>query len=122
MTLGERLRSIRKDRDYTLEYIADRAGISIPYLSDIERDKALPPLDTLERIAAAFGTNVNMVLSSVDAYNGAYKTSDTLARRNQIASLIGTLPIQHEYAASLIYLMDAAILANTMPDGKTRIK
>ena len=38
--LGERLRTVRKKRDMTLEEVSDATGISIPTLSRVERGDA----------------------------------------------------------------------------------
>lgn len=48
-TFGSKLRQVRVDRDLSMAAVAGACGISVPYLSDIERDRrAVPPwLDTL---------------------------------------------------------------------------
>ena len=56
--LGERLRSIRHRRRATLKAVADRAGISESFLSQIERDRAGASIATLQRIAGALGVSV----------------------------------------------------------------
>lgn len=68
MKLGERLRERRRQLRMTLKDVAEEAKISIPYLSDVERDKAQPPLDTLTRIASALETTTMALLDGVDGF------------------------------------------------------
>jgi transcriptional regulator with XRE-family HTH domain len=48
---GTRLRSIRKARDVSQERFAETLGISVDFLSLIERGINSPSFDTLEQIA-----------------------------------------------------------------------
>lgn len=54
-TLPQRIRAMRKARQWTLEQLADQTGLSVAYLSDIERGEANPSIETLEKLANAFG-------------------------------------------------------------------
>jgi len=56
--LGARLRSIRQRRRGTLRAVAERAGISESFLSQIERGRAGASIATLQRIAGALGVSV----------------------------------------------------------------
>ena len=53
MTLGERMRAVRKQRGYTLKEVAERAGFTASLISQIERDLVDPPFSTLKRIVGA---------------------------------------------------------------------
>jgi transcriptional regulator with XRE-family HTH domain len=53
--LGGRLRDVRRRRGLTLEEVASGAGITLGYLSQIERDVTVPTLPTLARVAAKLG-------------------------------------------------------------------
>ena len=55
MNLGERLRSIRKNRNYTLDKIHEKSNISRATLSDWENNKRKPTISTLEKWAQAVG-------------------------------------------------------------------
>jgi transcriptional regulator with XRE-family HTH domain len=56
--VGERLRAIRHLRRATLRTVAQRAGLSESFLSQIERGKASASIASLTRIAAALGVSV----------------------------------------------------------------
>jgi transcriptional regulator with XRE-family HTH domain len=56
--VGERLRDIRRLRRATLKTIADRAGVSESFLSQVERGRASASIASLRRIASALGVSV----------------------------------------------------------------
>jgi XRE family transcriptional regulator, regulator of sulfur utilization len=66
MTLHERLKEMRKARDFTLKELAARTGLSVSYLSDLERGRTTPPLPTLDTLAVALDITVLDLLTGVD--------------------------------------------------------
>lgn len=61
--MGHRIRSRRQKEQMTLQAVAAVAEISTGYLSLIERDKAVPTLTTLDRIARALGTGLEQFVA-----------------------------------------------------------
>ena len=55
---GKRLRSFRKNRDMSQERFAEALGISVDFLSLIERGINSPSFDTLERMAKSLRVQV----------------------------------------------------------------
>ena len=53
LAVGGQVRRWRLTRGLTLAAVAERSGLNVGYLSQIERDKASPSLDTLAALAAA---------------------------------------------------------------------
>lgn len=51
--LGEQVRKIRKKREITLKELAEKTGLSIGYISQIERNLTDPSLSTLRKLSAA---------------------------------------------------------------------
>jgi transcriptional regulator with XRE-family HTH domain len=68
MTLAERFRELRKERGWRLKDVAEVTGLSIPYLSDLERDRTNPSLETLRTLATAYGMTVHDLIGPVDFY------------------------------------------------------
>lgn len=66
MKLNERLREIRREHSVTLLQVAEITTLSVSYLSDLERGRAKPSLDTLERLAAYYEISIVDLLSGVD--------------------------------------------------------
>ena len=60
--LGSRVRARRQRRGWTLKDLAHHTGLSVPYLSDIERGNTNPTLETLTTLAAALEATVTDLL------------------------------------------------------------
>lgn len=65
LLLGAAVRGRRKAARMQLAELAERAGITKTYLSEIERGTKLASLPTLAAIASAFGTTVSELLDGV---------------------------------------------------------
>lgn len=55
---GERLRSLRQARSLTQRELANRAEVTVTYISRLEAGGASPGIDLLERLAQALGAGV----------------------------------------------------------------
>ena len=56
--LGARVRALRRERGLTLKGLGRLAGLSHPFLSQVERGLARPSVASVERIAAALDVSV----------------------------------------------------------------
>lgn len=65
-TFGDRLRWLRWERDLTLADLSSATGLSISYLSDMERGRTLPTLATLYKLAAAYDMTASDLLRGVE--------------------------------------------------------
>lgn len=69
VSLGAEIRRRRKQHGLTLTNLAAQAGISHPFLSQLERGYARPSMTTLERIARALDTTqVSLMLAADPAH------------------------------------------------------
>lgn len=57
MFKGEQIRKLREERNYSLEELARKGGISVSYLSEIERGNKRPSLATIEKLSAALNVS-----------------------------------------------------------------
>lgn len=57
--IGQRVKDLRSQRGLTLEEVAERSGCTPGFLSQIERNKAVPSISMLYAIAEALGTKVS---------------------------------------------------------------
>ena len=64
LSLGDRIRLMRAEKNLSLQDMAQRGGISISYLSDIERGTVYPALNTLKRIAGGLEVSVSSIMGS----------------------------------------------------------
>lgn len=73
---GGRIRELRRKTGLTLQALADQAGISVGFLSQVERDKATPSLGTLASLAAALGVEIDVFIATP-------KPSDSITRAGE---------------------------------------
>ncbi len=57
MNVGSKIRKLRKEQNLTLEELSKKTGLSLSYISLIERGLKNPSLKALEKIAEFFGIN-----------------------------------------------------------------
>lgn len=67
--LGGRIRERRQRQGLALKATAKQAGISLQYLSEIERGLKLPTLETLTKVAGALNTTVVKLLQNIDMFD-----------------------------------------------------
>lgn len=68
MTLGERIWQLRDDRHWSQEYLAKRAQLSAPLISNTENNKTSPNYDTLRLLAKAFKITLQELFEGVDSF------------------------------------------------------
>jgi transcriptional regulator with XRE-family HTH domain len=68
--LGETIKQLRRDRQMTLQNLADTTGLSVPFLSQLENDQANPTLSTLRKVAKALDASVFALLAQVEQSGG----------------------------------------------------
>jgi len=63
MDLGSKLKNIRKNiKGYTLQDVFEGTEISVSFLSDMERGKTKPSLETLQKLANFYKVNLSDLL------------------------------------------------------------
>ena len=63
---GKRLRSLRRAKDLTQEQVAERAGLSLQSVGEIERGRGTPTLVNIERLSAALGEDLTTLFDLGD--------------------------------------------------------
>lgn len=58
---GEKLRTVRERKGYTLKVVAQRAGVSKSLVSQIERNRVSPAIDTLLALADVLDINLEFL-------------------------------------------------------------
>lgn len=67
MDLGQAIKTLRMKQQMTQAELAERVGMSINAVSQIELGKTMPPKATVERLCRAFGIPVSyLLLASID--------------------------------------------------------
>lgn len=67
--VGITLKSLRKERKLTLKDLAAKTGVSISFLSQVERGKSSVTLESLKKIADALGVNPSVFFAKDDLHD-----------------------------------------------------
>lgn len=76
ISVGGLLRAARRNQNCTLQDLGARAGLSVGYLSQIERDIATPSLGSLKRLAAALSLDLGHFIAMSDAQGLVSRAAD----------------------------------------------
>ncbi|AGK98199.1 helix-turn-helix domain-containing protein [Clostridium pasteurianum] len=79
---GYNIKKIREEKHITINKLAELAGMSVGYLSDIENNKKKnPTIDKIEKIADALGITIKELLTTEEQLN---YTIDTIKNIHNI--------------------------------------
>ena len=70
--IGQRLQARRMDRKLTQEVLAEKAGITVVYLSKIENGKVHPTLELLDTLCGILELELSTLLSGVQTTSPGY--------------------------------------------------
>lgn len=65
-TLGQKLRELRHQKGYKLNEVAKGAGLSISFISLIERDKASISVENLQKLANFYNTRLFQIFQDIE--------------------------------------------------------
>ncbi|WP_281843661.1 helix-turn-helix domain-containing protein [Sinisalibacter aestuarii] len=82
-TLGRKLRACRKEAALTMQVVADRAGLSVGFISQIERDLTVPSISSLRAISKVLGKPMSFFLEQPGV------GSNTTRRRERVEYQVG---------------------------------
>lgn len=94
MSFGAVVRKLRTEQKLTLEGLAERTGLTPPYLSTIETDKRDPSISTLRAIAQGLGVSASDLLEE--------EVGTTTPRAQQVARLFDAAPAEVQEGVYLI--------------------
>ncbi|MEO3975320.1 XRE family transcriptional regulator [Streptomyces sp. CAU 1734] len=67
LRVGAAVRRRRRSLDLTLAAVAERSGLSVPFLSQVENERARPSMGSLQRVADALETTTERLIEASDA-------------------------------------------------------
>src|SRR3990170_3542382 len=74
--IGASLRNVRRRQGLTLRQVAESAGVTESFLSQVERDIASPSIATLRRIAVALGMSIGEILDQAGPHGQLVRAAD----------------------------------------------
>lgn len=111
--LGPMIRKRRKQLGLTLQQLCDVAGLSVGYLSQVERENATPTLGTLAQIAEGLGVELDYFVSQPRP-SDALTRSETRPQFSIAGSSVGYEALFNEYPGS-----ELSSYVLTVPPGYT---
>jgi transcriptional regulator with XRE-family HTH domain len=107
ITIGARLRGLRKAHRYSIRRLAQAAGVSASLVSDIERGKVEPSISTLKRLATTLGTTLAYFFTEpsnpegrvIRASERSVLGQGSPPRSNAARSVIETAGVHYEIAS-----------------------
>lgn len=76
--IGAQIKKLRKENAMTLKQLSDLTGLSVGFLSQLERGMTSVAIDTLVKIASVMGVNINYFFSDMENQN-----EDPVTRRHE---------------------------------------
>ncbi|MBW2059320.1 MAG: cupin domain-containing protein [Deltaproteobacteria bacterium] len=106
MKIGSKIRSLRQQRELTQEELAERAGLTKGFISQVERDLTSISLDSLIQILEALGEKASDFFGDIEKERIVYRVKDRvdLQKRNGVKGFFLPIP------GSTNRLMEPAIL------------
>lgn len=77
MTLGERIRALRKQKDMSQTDLAKELGVSVQFISFMESDKKGPSHETLLKLASFFNVTTDFLLTGEEIITESKEPLDT---------------------------------------------
>lgn len=91
MLVGETIKAIRAKKGYTLRQVAERTGLSVGFLSNVERDINSPTISSLAKIAQALDTSL------VDLFESTNAKESMVVRKAERKNLFASEPSRTTY-------------------------
>lgn len=110
MTVGQKIRKLRKERDWTQAQLGERAGIDIHNVTRYENGRIRPRAKVLQRFADALGVAVEELLAEESPTELGIRDPELLEQFRQIDRL------NESDKAALKRIIQAVIIKNQVQD------
>ncbi|WP_165556042.1 helix-turn-helix domain-containing protein [Kribbella pittospori] len=112
MELGEVLRERRKAAGRTIASVAVDAGLSVPYIANLENGRGNPTVSALDRLATALGARLEVGIANEPAAPPPSMGAELLAGSDRSVQVINTLAVAQSRSraavrADMIRTLDA---------------
>lgn len=89
-TLGQKLRTSRKASSLTMQYVADMAGLSVGFISQVERGITVPSISSLRAISGVLGEPITHFFEQPES------STDLTREKNRVNYRIGDGALSYE--------------------------
>ena len=99
MKLGEKLRMLRRNtNDLKLTDVAKETGLSVSFLSDLERGRTQPSIETLKKLSNFYKVSLNELLENIE-------TGEKTTSRNLLPSSLQEFMDEEDIEPDMLDLM-----------------
>ena len=112
MTLGAQLKTAREKKGYTLKQLSEISGLSIGFISQVERGQTDPSLSSLKNLATALDIKLRDLFDPDEA-------AHVLVRRGEGNMLKIDAKVQCELLASSLTKTMEPMIKSIMPGGES---
>ena len=88
LVLGNNIRKIRKEFGWTQADLAEKSGISVPFMTQIELGRKSASLEVVQNIAAALNISYKQLFEENIAASNQEKTNLSLLEQNIASSVV----------------------------------
>jgi len=115
---GARIKYLREARNWTQERLAQEAGVSKSFISEVENDRRNPSSEKLLEIATVLGASLDFIMKGVGDTQKSPPTPVTIPRELAQAAEDHQWPYRH-----VVAVLDAwnSLIARRNPDGKPQM-
>jgi electron transfer flavoprotein alpha subunit len=82
-SFGDRIRRLRKERDFTYQNLANETGFTPEYLKEVEENKIHPSISVILQLAKALKVESGIFLSAEDQTAAEQKRKESYEKRTQ---------------------------------------
>lgn len=100
LELGKAIRIVREAKGMTLGSLAERSGVSVPFLSLVQSGGRQPSLAVLRRVAESLGIPSEVLIMLAQPLNGRLQTNDR-ASQSLIGAIQKLLSVENELRTKL---------------------
>ena len=97
LNIGAKIKLLRKDRQFTLQDLSKKTGLSKPLLSQVENSLVIPPLPTLLKISKALRVPITHFISEDNERVFLVRKKDVTAAPKHLIE--GRDPSSHVYSS-----------------------
>lgn len=108
LTTGQRLRTLRKARKMSIRQLAERSGVTHPFISMIERDRHSPTISSLKRILDCLGVTLSDFFSETENSDDTPVARPIFYRANELVELADGTSLSYRQVGS--HLEGAAMM------------
>lgn len=103
--IGSKIRTLRQDSNLTISNLAERTGLTISMISQVERGLISPSIDSLNKICTSFNIDISDIFSDENASHEKLHPSATVEHSQHFDSveLHGSSPVVRKNDRKLLY-------------------